>query len=140
MNVVLDTVILVRALLDPRSWSGTLVFDRYEHYSWIVSPAIVAEYLQTLRRPELVGKYRSIERRDLPFMLAQLETAVVVDTPAIPRVCRDPNDDKFLAAAVAGEADYIVSEDRDLLDLGSCEGVTILSAAAFLAVLEGEVR
>lgn len=140
MNVVLDTVILVRALLDPESWSGTVVFDRFETYTWVVSPAIVAEYLKTLTRPELVSKYRSIERRDLPFMLAQLETAVVIDAPAIPRVCRDPNDDKFLAAAIAGNASYIVSEARDLLDLGEYEGITIFPAASFLAVLERPPR
>ena len=36
-----------------------------------------------------------------------------------PQVSRDPKDDKFLATAVASEADYVVSEDRDLLDLGA---------------------
>ena len=60
----------------------------------------------------------------------------MVEPKDILPICRDPNDDKFLAAAVAGSADCIVSEDRDLLDLGYYEGVTILSAAAFLAVLD----
>jgi predicted nucleic acid-binding protein len=56
-----------------------------------------------------------------------------MDTPA---VCRDPEDDKFLAAARVGSARFIVTEDMDLLDLGSYEGIQILRAEAFLLVLE----
>jgi predicted nucleic acid-binding protein len=56
-----------------------------------------------------------------------------MDTPA---VCRDPEDDKFLAAAQAGDARFIVSEDLDLLDLGSYGKTKIISAEAFLRILD----
>ena len=46
--------------------------------------------------------------------------------------CRDADDDKFIACAVAASADFIVSGDRDLLDMGKCKSVRIVSASAFL--------
>ena len=62
----------------------------------------------------------------------RLETAKLVVPSQIPAVCRDPGDDKFLAAALAGNAGFIVSEDKDLLDLGSYEGIEICTVEAFL--------
>jgi putative PIN family toxin of toxin-antitoxin system len=47
------------------------------------------------------------------------------------RACRDPDDDKFIECAVDAKALYIVSGDKDLLDLGSFAGVEIVTAAEF---------
>ena len=64
--------------------------------------------------------------------------AVVVPGETIVRaVPDDPDDDAVLACAVEAEADYIVSGDRHLLVLGSYEGIHILRAAEFLAILDG---
>ena len=51
---------------------------------------------------------------------------------------RDPKDDKFLATAVRAGADYLVSEDQDLLVLGEHEGVEIVDAVTFLRLIERE--
>jgi len=50
-------------------------------------------------------------------------------------ICRDPKDDKFLEAALAGRADCIVSGDADLLNLTPFEDIPILRPAEFLARL-----
>ncbi|MHC3381806.1 PIN domain-containing protein [Haloarcula sp. H-GB5] len=50
---------------------------------------------------------------------------------AITAVEADPDDDKFLEAAVAGNVDYIVSGDRHLLDLDSFRGIDIVEPRAF---------
>ena len=140
MRVVLDTVILVRGLINPSSLWGRIVFDRARSFRWVVSDDIVAEYLDVLNRPELTRKYRAAESRNLAAITAQIATAVVVVPATTPTVCRDPEDDKFLAAAMAGNAQFIVSEDRDLLDLYSYEGIHIVTAETFLRVLDtGEV-
>jgi len=47
---------------------------------------------------------------------------------------RDPDDDKFLEVALAGGADYVVSGDRDLLDLGSYDGIDIVTPGEFLEI------
>ncbi len=59
--------------------------------------------------------------------------------PAITiRLSRDPADDKFLECAVAGRADCLVSEDRDLLVLGAIEAIPILDVPAFWGELTRE--
>lgn len=136
MRVVLDTVILVRGLINPQSSCGRLVFDYAGAYLTIVSPPIVAEYLAVLWRPELQRKYRGGAGRDPHAILDVIARATTVEPVETPAVCRDPEDDKFLAAAEIGSARFIVTEDRDLLDLGSYEGIQIVSAAAFLRILE----
>lgn len=139
MRVVLDTVILVRGLINPFSLWGRVIFDFAGRYRWLVSPAVADEYVDVLNRPELVRKYRTVATRDLDTVLGNLATALVVEPSATPAVCRDPEDDKLLAAALAGTAQFIVSEDLDLLDLGSYEGIQIATAAAFLRTLEAQV-
>ena len=49
------------------------------------------------------------------------------------RACRDPKDDKFLEVAVNVEADFLISGDRDLVDLHPFRGISILTPAEFLA-------
>jgi predicted nucleic acid-binding protein len=56
----------------------------------------------------------------------------------IPLVCRDPNDDKILATALAGLADLIATEDKDLLDMGEYEGIRIVNGRELLGILHSE--
>jgi putative PIN family toxin of toxin-antitoxin system len=136
LRVLFDTVVLVRGLINPGSRWGRLLFEHSSRYTWIVSPSIVDEYLEVLRRPRIVRKYRDVETRNLAAMLDLIATAVVVQPVSIPAICRDPQDDKFLAAAMAGSARFIVTEDLDLLDIGIYEKIEIISAETFLLMLE----
>jgi len=49
--------------------------------------------------------------------------------------CRDPDDNKFLEAAVAVGAEYVVTSDKDLRDLGEYQGVKIRLPVEFLREL-----
>jgi putative PIN family toxin of toxin-antitoxin system len=138
MRVVFDTVILVRALISPYSWWGRLLFDHAAAYRLVVSSPLVTEYLEVMRRPELARKYRTVATRDVPAVRNRLATAEVVAIADIPAVARDPDDDKFLATAKAGQVDYLVTEDQDLLVLGAHEGTTIVNAETFLGLLGEE--
>ncbi|HEY7678446.1 MAG TPA: putative toxin-antitoxin system toxin component, PIN family [Candidatus Methylomirabilis sp.] len=51
------------------------------------------------------------------------------------QVCRDPSEDKFLAAAVEGKARYLVSGDPDLITLRAYRGITVVTPRQFLALL-----
>jgi putative PIN family toxin of toxin-antitoxin system len=58
--------------------------------------------------------------------------AVVVQSPKLEdAICRDPDDDKFIACAVATGAKVIVSGDKDLLSLSEYAGVKILRPNEF---------
>ena len=136
MRIVLDTVALVRALINPYSRWGRLVFDYADRYELVVSPAVVAEYLSVLRRPELTEKYRSVATRNPSSLLDFISTAHVVQPQELVAICRDPADDKFLDLAKAAAADFIVTADADLLDLGAFEGTAIITAETFLRLIE----
>ncbi len=138
MRVVFDTVIIVRGLINPYGVWGRIVFDRANEYHQVVSPAIVAEYLEVIRRPALVRKYRSVDTRDPHAILSWLAQAEVIELDNVPAVSRDPKDDPFLATAEAGVVEYLVSEDRDLLDIGSHAGIPIITGQAFLAILDAQ--
>lgn len=136
MRVVFDTVVLVRGLIGPYGWWGQLVFDHAGHYELLVSTAIVAEYLDVIARPRLAQKIQAVAARDLSAILDIIAAATNVQPLDVPAICRDPADDKFLAAGKAGSARFIISEDKDLLDLGSYEGIQIVTAETFLGMLE----
>ncbi|MBM3295750.1 MAG: putative toxin-antitoxin system toxin component, PIN family, partial [Candidatus Aminicenantes bacterium] len=51
------------------------------------------------------------------------------------RVCRDPDDDRILEAAVGGHADYVVTGDVDLLHLEGFRTTKIIPASKFLSIL-----
>jgi len=53
-------------------------------------------------------------------------------------VLRDPNDDVILASAIAAQADYLVSRDKDLLSRRAYDDISIISPEEFLNVLRAE--
>ncbi len=138
MRVVFDTVGFVRALINPQSRWGRIVFDHSASYTLILSKPLLVEILAVLRRPELVMLFRTLPGRDPATILAIVQAGVAVDLRAIPAINRDPKDDKVLATAMTGRADYLVSEDRDLLDMGQYKGVIIINAEAFIGMIEEE--
>jgi uncharacterized protein len=136
MRVVLDTVIFVRALINPRGPSGRLLHEHADKYVIVLSPEIVKEILNVLSRPELRRRFPALA--DAPSMervLEKLEQAEVVEPSKRFEVCRDPNDDKFIDCAVEGDAAYVVSEDKDILAIGEHEGIRMISADEFLGLL-----
>lgn len=136
MRAVLDTVIFVRALINPKGRWGRVVFEEADKYVLVLSTEIVTEILDVIYRPELHRRFP--EMADPPRMdrlLARLEDAEVVEPRERLEVCRDPNDNKFFECAVAAGADYIVSEDKDILAVGDYRGIRTVSAGEFVELL-----
>jgi putative PIN family toxin of toxin-antitoxin system len=138
MRAVFDTVIYVRALINPQGLCGRLIFEYRRAYDLVVSTQLTTEYHEVLGRPEIVWKYRAAGTRDLNAVMQIISLASTVQSVPTVAVSRDPNDNKFLAAALAGRADFIVSEDFDLLDIGDFEGCRIVSSATFMRILEAQ--
>ena len=82
-------------------------------------------------------KYKPSRRVNLRRVIDLLSQAQFAELGEIAAVVRDPKDDIIVATAVAGGADYGVSEDNDLLDLKQVSGIPIINTQAFLVRLEG---
>lgn len=135
IRVVFDTVVFVRALINPHSACGRLLFAYCSQFQLIVSPPLIREVIKVLHRPELTRKFRSLGRLDLARVLQILAAAESVDPGSFEPVSRDPNDDAILATARVASADYLVSDNKDLLVLHPYEGVQIVGCQELLRVL-----
>ena len=81
----------------------------------------------------LLHRY-NLSIQDYLDLLADLRIgAAVVHPTGEPPPCRDEKDRKYRHCAVAARVDYLITRDRDLLDMGQIEGVPIVTPAAFLA-------
>lgn len=111
-RVVLDTNVLVSGAYDDFSASWRIVEACARgDLTAVVSPALRVEYERILRD---AVRIRGFETQVQSFLSA----AETVTPFAVPRVVPDdPEDDKIVATAVAGETDAIITNDRHLLDL-----------------------
>lgn len=136
IRVVLDTVVFVRSLINPHGRWGELVFKHFESYQLFVSQPVVAEILEVLQRPELSRKFRALEKMNYSKIVELIGEAESVDISGTGSGSRDPKDNKFLATADTAKADFLVTEDEDLLVLKQYRGVKIVDSLEFLRVLE----
>jgi uncharacterized protein len=137
VRVVLDTNVLISALL----WRGAahrlLQAAREGKLSLVSSPALLQELSEVLARPKFVAILSKAGVSHAAVMQAVYALIELVDAPplAMP-VCRDPDDDTVLAVALAAQLDWIVSGDEDLKVLHPFEGIAILSPAQALEQLQ----
>lgn len=96
------------------------------------------EVLDVLHRSGLRRRFPQIDEVAVERALAIIEKAEVVEPEERISICRDPADDKFFECALAGSADYIVTEDKDILAVGEYRGVKPITADDFMAMLEGD--
>jgi len=134
MRVVLDTSVLVSGLL-----GGALgvIIDEWKsgRFRLVVSEAIVHEYFDVISCPKFKITAEEITAAT-DYLLRTAE--FVTPGPAINAVRADPSDDKFLEAALEGQADFVVSGDNHLLELKTFRGIPIISARQFVEELENQ--
>jgi len=131
MRFVLDTNVLISAVLKPQSipskvlshaqWVGQLVF----------SSATLAELEEVLSRP----KFEKYLRNNTPHQVLETITgsaSIMTDIDEPDFQCRDRKDVKFLQIAHAAHVSCLVSGDTDLLVLHPFQGIPILSPSDFL--------
>ncbi|MBC6934416.1 MAG: putative toxin-antitoxin system toxin component, PIN family [Chloroflexi bacterium] len=137
-KVVFDTQVFLRALINPRSACGRLIFEQNADYILYTAAQIDNEVIEVLGRSSIREKFPQITDRTVQLVKTVLDQAyrVTVKADDIELICRDPKDDIFLACAKLAQADYLVSEDKDLLVLQQHYSTKIVNVAAFLTMLE----
>jgi putative PIN family toxin of toxin-antitoxin system len=133
MRAVIDTNVLLSALL----WGGTphalMEHVRNGTVTLISSPALLAELACVIDRPKFDEiLLRTNTSRTQTLAEVRLLAEVIDPPPLAHPVCRDKDDDAVLALALAAHADIVISGDDDLLCLNPFEGIPILMPAQAL--------
>ncbi len=130
MRIVFDTNVLFSAFLTHGACAG-LYEECLQRATIVVSPEILDEFEE-----KLVTKARLSAAEAREVIHAVRADADVVASATLPEpICRDPDDDLILAAALAARADAIVTGDKDLLVLKEFKGIPILTPRDCLALL-----
>jgi putative PIN family toxin of toxin-antitoxin system len=136
-RAVLDANVYVSAAIRPQGPPGQILerFLRESAFDIVLSPAIVDEVMRALAYP----KVRKLVSADIDpttwFEAFILLADLIPGEHTVQGVSDDPDDDKYLAAAVEGRASFVVSGDPDLLAVKQHEGIRIVSPREFLDVL-----
>ncbi len=135
MRVVLDTNVLVSALIKPgkpRDLLNKLVKDK----QLILCKAIIEEFIEVAENRK-VARYTSEEDLTLFITIVAKASKIVKVKSKFRAVNNDPDDDVIVQVAYDGKADFIVSGDKHLLALGEFKGIKILTIDEMLDVLRG---
>lgn len=131
MRVVLDTNILVSGIF----WGGipSKILEEWvsEKFELLLSEDILKEYERVLFKISKGKKDQLVNQ----WLLFIAENSLIVNVKKRFKLSVDPDDDKFIECAVAGNAKYIVSGDSHLLDLKNVMNIEILLASEFINIL-----
>ncbi len=135
MRVVLDTNILVSALISP-SGHAAAIYDAWEDgkFTLISCTDHLEEIRATLQKPRVAELIEPHKAGRLVNQIRRLSEQI----ESLPRVRRSPDasDDYLLALSEAGQADYLVTGDKGgLLSLHRHKATQIITAAKFVRVL-----
>jgi uncharacterized protein len=133
-RVVLDTNVLVSALLFSGSPSKLVMLWQEGRIVLLISKEILLEYFQVLAYPKFSLIHEEIKALIVENVLPYAETINVSAHP--PVISKDPADDKFLFLAEDGHARHIISGDKHLLSLEKYRGIEILPVRSFLESLK----
>ena len=133
IRLVLDTNILISTALPGSRLRELVEAWQKGRCRLLISPEIFDEYLRVFAYPKFglsMEEIRRILEHDVWPYAEQIKV-----TTRVTVITADPSDNKFLACAVDGRADYIVSGDHHLLDVRQFQQIPIISARQFLTRL-----
>jgi len=133
--VVLDTGVWISGVSFRRGVPAAILRAwRDRRFEVIITPETLGELERKLR--EKAAQFGAAPTLAEEWIAYVKTLASVVPTIAhVMDVCRDPDDDMFLSAALSGSAEYIVSGDHDLQVLGEYQGIKVLSPRTFAELL-----
>ena len=133
-RVVLDTSILISSLLFRGEFSKLVDLWKKGAFIPVISKDTFEELETVLDYPKFglskEEKVEMIAEEMLPFF------EVVEVRQEVKGICRDPADDKFISCAVSAGADFIVTGDKDLMEIKKYRSVKVLSTSDFLEMMD----
>lgn len=139
MRVILDTSVIVSGLISPKGAPAQIIASWLAgEFTLIYTPAMLAELQDVLNRAWLHERLARIPNHIPEFLAAvQILGEPVTGYINVAGAIRDPFDEIFLICAALGNADYLVSVDKDLLTLAEFRQTKIITPTQFLALPDG---
>tara|TARA_Y100000310_G_C20394867_1_gene674603 strand:+ start:61 stop:483 length:423 start_codon:yes stop_codon:yes gene_type:complete len=135
MKAVLDTNVLVSALLSRNGSPNHILRQAGETYQLFISHDILKETNRVLHEPKIQNIAKLTETEINQFLDSITSIATLIENPPILRVIKDdPDDNRILACAVKAKANYLVSGDKHLLSLSAYKEIEIISPGEFRAL------
>jgi putative PIN family toxin of toxin-antitoxin system len=130
MKIVLDANVIISAFA-ARGLCESIMEVCLSEHEIVLSDALLDEIMRNLRLKIKLPK--NIIDSIGEFLREHVNISIPV--PLTSKICRDPDDIKILDLALASNADYIVTGDKDLLVLKSFQGIQILNPRSFSDIL-----
>lgn len=129
MKIILDTNVVISGIFFTGPPFEILSAWQQGKAKIVMSPDILDEYYRV--SDELQERFPEIDAEPLLTLIAS--NCEMIENTSLPfPVCEDPDDDKFIACAVSGNAQCIVSGDKHLLTVGTYENISIVNPSTFL--------
>ena len=135
LKVVLDTNVLVSALFFKGGLSKLLFPLKQKKFILLFSEETLNEFTKVLHYPKFSLTEEEIEYL-LQFEILPYSKIVEVTFKFDKEICPNKDDQKFLELAVSAKANYIITGDKDSLNLKEINKIKILSPKGFLSLLK----
>lgn len=137
IRVVVDTSVLIRYLIRPSAAIRDLIEVRWlgQEVQMVTAPGLIAELAGVLQREYIQALIRPEEGQALLDAIQRLADTIPA-LGAVPSYTRDPKDDKFIACALLGDAEYVITVDKDLLTVGAVAGVHMVTPHEFATLFD----
>ena len=141
LRAVVDTNLVVSGLFGKDS-----VFARLQNlwinqeFDLVTSIEIIKEVSQVLHYPRIQKKFKPKKEKIKRFFHLLFRKSIITkDIYKTDKITADPTDNKFLACAMEGRADYIVSRDPHLRNIKHFQGIQIIDASTFINKVEKNI-
>lgn len=139
IRAVFDTSVLIRYLIKPSAAIKELIEDLWlgDAVQMVTAPELIEELESVLARDYIQALIRPEEGQ---VLLEAIESKAEMISPLgpIPSYTRDPKDDKFIACALAGDVEAVISVGKDILALGSLMTVQMMTPHEFVMLSKAQ--
>ena len=128
-----------RIIIDTNLWISFLITNNFakldeilfsKHGILVFSQELLAEFLEVAKRPKFKRFFSTSDIEELLETIDEYADFVNVETEI--KICRDPKDNFLLSLSVDGNADFLITGDKDLLELNKFGETKIISISDFL--------
>lgn len=130
-RAIIDTNVFISGLIKSVSCRKIIKALGETKFTLVISPQILDELVGVIARPKF---HNIILRETAEKLIETIKTQAILVKPAkhFDVIKNDPDDNRFIEAAVEAKADFIVSEDSHLLSLKTFRGISIINPRDFL--------